>query len=110
MADNPQETVRELRELVVAYAKQETLDPVKGLGRYAGWGIAGSILMGFGIVFVEIGALRLLQGWGAADHGHRFNGNMSWAPYAIVVAGSIIIAALIWMARGRRKTKKAEAT
>ena len=106
MADNPQETVRELRELVVAYAKQETVDPLKGLLVYFGLGIAGAILIGFGFVFVAIGALRLLEG--DAD-GRHFNGNMSWAPYAIVFSGSVIVATLVFMSarrvrsRGRRK-------
>ena len=102
MADNPQETVRELRELVVAYAKQETVDPLKGLLRYLGLGIAGAILIGFGYVFVAIGVLRLLEG--DAD-GRHFNGNMSWAPYAIVFAGSVIIATLVWLAAGRRRSR-----
>jgi cytochrome b subunit of formate dehydrogenase len=103
LADNPQETVRELRELVVAYAKQETVEPLKGLGRYAGWGIAGALLMCVGIAFLAIGGLRALQ----TQTGSTFHGNWSWAPYAIVVVGSIIIAGLVWMARGKRKTKKA---
>lgn len=104
MADNPQETVRELRELVVAYTKQETIDPLKALGRYAGFGVGGSVLLGVGIMFLEIGMLRLLQGWGP-PHAQNFTGNWSWVPYAIVVVGSFIVAGLLWMARGRRKRK-----
>jgi hypothetical protein len=104
LADNPQETVRELRELVVAYTKQETVEPLKDLGRYAAYGIAGSVLMGTGIMFVEIGMLRLLQGWGPPD-AQNFTGNWSWAPYAIVVVGSFVVAGLLWMARGKRRRK-----
>jgi hypothetical protein len=104
LADNPQQTIRELRELVVAYAKQETVEPLKGIGRYAGFGIAGGLLLGIGYIFIAIGALRLLKGWGPPDARH-FEGNMSWAPYAIVVVGSFLIAGLVWMARGKRTTK-----
>ena len=44
VADNPQQTVRELKDLVIAYAKQEATDPLKGLGRYVGFGLGGALL------------------------------------------------------------------
>jgi hypothetical protein len=100
VADNPQQTIRELRELVVAYAKQETLDPLKGLGRYVAFGIAGAALIGIGVMFLAIGALRALQGDRLGPH---FTGNWSWAPYAIVVAGAFAIAALTWVVGTKRK-------
>jgi hypothetical protein len=102
VADNPQETIRELKELVVAYAKQETVDPLKGLGRYVAFGIAGALLIGTGVVFLAIGALRALQG----DHGHRhFTGNWSWAPYAIVVVGALVVAGGSWSIGTKRKKR-----
>ena len=104
MADNPQETLRELRDLVVAYIKQETVEPIKGLGRYIAFGIIGALLIGTGIVFVEIGVLRLLQGTAADPH---FTGNWSWAPYAIVVVGSLAAAAIAWYIGGKRKRARA---
>jgi hypothetical protein len=104
VADNPQETLRELRELVIAYVKQETVDPIKGLGRYVAFGIIGALLIGMGIVFVEIGVLRVLQGTSADPH---FTGNWSWAPYAIVVAGSLVTAASAWYIGGKRKRARA---
>ena len=101
MADNPQQTIRELKELLIAYAKQETIDPLKGLGRYVAFGLAGALLLGTGITFLAVGALRALQG----DHdGPHFTGNWSWAPYAIVVVGALAIAALSWFV-GTRKRK-----
>jgi hypothetical protein len=102
VADNPQETIRELNALVIAYAKQETLDPLKGLGRYVAYGVAGALLIGTGVMFLALGALRALQG---DRDGPQFNGNMSWAPYGIVVVGAFAIAALSWFV-GTRKRKK----
>jgi len=101
VSENPQQTIRELRELVVEYAKQETVEPLTGLARYVGYGIAGALLLGMGVVFLAIGALRALQ---EQTYPH-LTGNWSWVPYAIVVFGSVVIAFLAWMARGKRKTR-----
>ena len=98
MADNPQETLRELQELVVTYAKQETVAPLKALGRYVGFGLAAALLFGTGIIFVEIGLLRLLKD----QTGSAFTGNLSWAPYTIVVLVSLATAAFAWNVRSRR--------
>lgn len=89
----------ELRDLVVAYAKQETLEPLKGLGRYVAFGVAGSLLMGVGVVFLTVAGLRAVQE-NATD---VFDGNWSWAPYTIVVAALLVGAALTWAARGSRR-------
>jgi hypothetical protein len=94
-----QEQVRELKDLVIAYFKQETVDPLKGMARYFGFGILGAVLMGTGIGFVAIGGLRALQ----TETGTTFTGNWSWAPYAITVFGLLIIAALaLFLARSPR--------
>jgi len=100
VADNPQQTIRELRDLIIAYAKQETIDPLKGLWRYVAFGLLGAVLIGSGIMFVAIGALRALQGEGSGPH---FTGNWTWAPYAIVVAGMAALAALSWFVGTKRK-------
>jgi hypothetical protein len=101
VADNPQQTIRELKELVIAYAKQETVDPLKGLGRYVAFGVLGALLLGIGVMFLAIGALRALQG---DSQGPHFTGNWSWAPYAIVVVGALAIAAFAWFVGTKRKT------
>ena len=98
MADNPQQTVRELQELVVAYAKQETVDPLKGMARYAGFGLAGALLMGFGIAFLSIGALRGLQ----SLDGWAVHGNWSWVPYVAVVIALVLVASAIWFLKAKR--------
>ncbi len=98
---NPLDEITEMRELVVGYARQETLEPLKRLGTYLGWGLGGSILMFLGTVFVAIGTLRLTQ---SID---QFTGS-SWAslaPYAFTVVVLIVLAALIYQALSRAKKR-----
>ncbi len=90
------DVVRELWELVVAYFQQETIVPLKRLGKYVAFGALGSFLLGLGVVFLTLGGLRALQ----TETGSMFRGNWSWAPYAIVVAALGIGAAITWKARG----------
>ena len=58
---SPIHEVQELQKLVVDYAKQETLDPLKSLGRYLGLGVGGAVLIFLGVSFGGIGVLRLIQ-------------------------------------------------
>jgi hypothetical protein len=83
-----QEQIRELRELLIAYFKQETIEPLKGLARYVGFGLIGAMLIGTGVCFLAIGGLRALQ----TETGTTFRGNWSWAPYGITIAGLLFIA------------------
>ena len=90
----------ELRDLVVTYVKQQTIVPLKQLGRYVGFGLLGSLLLGFGVVFLGLSGLRALQ----TETGSTFTGDWSWVPYVIMVVVLIIGAALVWLLRGKPKT------
>ncbi len=81
---------KELIDLTVTYAKQETIDPLKSLGPRVGWGIAGSGLASVGLVFLLVGVLRLLQVEVA------LRGLWSFVPYlvAVAVAGVVALFAL----------------
>jgi hypothetical protein len=94
--------VTELRDLVVNYVKQQTLIPLQQLGRYAGFGLAGSLLLGFGVVFLAMSGLRALQ----EETGDTFTGNWSWVPYVIVIFALLLGGSLVWLARGARRLKK----
>ena len=87
---------RELVDLTVTYAKQETIDPLRTIGRRVGLGVLGSALASVGLIFLLVGVLRLVQvePFGR-DHG-GFGGAMSWVPYvaAILVAGAVAFFAL----------------
>jgi hypothetical protein len=94
--------ITELRDLVVSYVKQQTLVPLQQLGRYIGFGLAGSLLLGFGVVFLAMSGLRALQ----EETGDTFTGDWSWVPYVIVIFALLLGGALVWLARGARRLKK----
>ncbi len=93
--------VLELRDLVVAYFRQETIVPLKSLGRYILFGLAGALLLGTGFVLLGVGALRLLQ----TETGSTFRGDWSWAPYGIVFVALCFGGAVTWKARGARRAR-----
>lgn len=78
----------ELWDLVRAYAKQETIEPVKGIGRFVAFGVAGSVAIATGLCLLALGLLRLLQ----RETDDVFDGNWTFAPYLItvVVAGVLL--------------------
>ena len=94
--------VTELRDLVVRYFREQTLLPLQKLGRYIGFGVLGSLLLGFGVVFLGLSGLRALQ----EETGDTFAGDWSWVPYLIMFVALLIGAALVWLARTARRAEK----
>ncbi|MFN8038115.1 MAG: hypothetical protein U0Q07_02795 [Acidimicrobiales bacterium] len=97
--------LQELWELLKAYARQETVDPLKGLGRFLGFGVAGALLVGLGGLFLALSLLRLLQRFSV------FTGTWSWAPYFIVLLALVLAIALIIgvISQGRARSDKRKA-
>jgi len=95
--------VSELWALVLRYAKQETLDPLKTLGRYLAAGVAGSLALGIGLVLLALALLRALQ----RETRPHLEGNWSWAPYLIVVAVALVLLGLLARAIGAEKRRAA---
>ena len=84
---------REFVDLVVAYAKQETLGPIRGLGRFVAYGVSGSILLSVGGLILLLALLRALQ----TETGSTFEGNLSWLPYLITAAAAVAVLGLsVW--------------
>lgn len=91
-------TVTDLWALVKAYARQETVGPLKGIGRSLALGVAGSLVLSLGLVLLALSALRALQ----TETGSTFTGSWSWAPYLLTLVGLAIVIALALGATRKR--------
>jgi hypothetical protein len=89
----------ELWELAVAYAKQETIDPLRGLGRFLKYGVSGVIALGLGMVLLVLAGLRALQ----TETDATFTGSLSWLPYVIVTGIVGLLSVLVVRAIVKRK-------
>jgi hypothetical protein len=98
-AKNPTGDARELVDLVIAYAKQETLEPLKGLGKRAALGLGGALLLGIGGVFCSLAALRAMQS--ETDFFERHN--LSYVPYFLTVVILALLSAIGWVGLGPGK-------
>lgn len=98
---NPLEGAQDVQQMLVGYAKQETLEPLKQLGRYLGLGIAGSVLVFLGVFFAGLGTLRLLQTLDA------FAGAswMSTLPYVVAILVLLLALLLIYLSLSRAKKR-----
>ncbi len=92
----------ELKSTVLAYVKQETLGPLKHLGRYLAFGFVGAIALVMGAGLILLGLLRLLQ----SETGTSLTGNLSWIPYFIVAIAGALMAMLAINAARRKASAK----
>ena len=92
------EVATELWGLTKDYARQETVDPLKGVGRYLAYGGIGALLGSIGVILLMLAGLRALQ----TETGSTFTGNLSWLPYLIVL---VVAAALVGYAVTRISRK-----
>lgn len=83
-------SVGDVIDLVKAYALQETVGPLKGAGRWLGFGVAGAVCLALGLVLVSLGALRFIQTQWASV----FDGAWSFVPYLIVLVMVLAVTAL----------------
>ncbi len=94
-----QDVASELWEMAKSYAKQETIDPLRGLQRFLGFGIGGAVFLGIGSMLLLLAGLRALQ----TETGSTFSGNLSWLPYVIVALGGIVLIGLAILRVSKRK-------
>lgn len=97
-----QRDVDEIRGLIVRYVKEETIQPLKEMGRFTAYGVIGSLLIGFGSMLMLIAVLRFLQ-----EQFKVLDGSLSWLPYLIValLAGGVIALTLWRIVSGSAKRR-----
>jgi len=83
-------SVGEVIDFVKAYALQETVGPLKGAGRWLGYGVGGALTLGLGLLLLLVGLLRLLQ----TEWDRSASGSLSWLPYLITLLVAIVLLAL----------------
>jgi hypothetical protein len=69
--------VDEFVSLTVAYFRQETVDPIKALGRFIALGIVGGLLLAIGGGLLALAAIRCIQ----AEAGVHLSGSLTFIPY-----------------------------
>ena len=93
--------VTELKDLLIGYVKQETVDPLRALTRFVVWGTVGAVLLSISGVVLMITIVRVLQ----TETGVHLTGNLSWVPYTGAILFALLVAAL---AVSRIKAKSAK--
>ena len=83
-------------EMVRDYAKQETLGPLRGAGRWLAFGLLAAFFMSVGIIIVLVGVLRLTQDvmlhvwWPEQADG------LSFLPYVVTLGVGCATSVLAW--------------
>jgi len=102
-----QRDLEEIRDIAVRYIKDETIQPVKDMGRFAAFGALGSLFVGFGTVLILLGVLRFLQ-----EQFPVLDGSLSWIPYLVVVLlAAAVIGLTVWRIAsgiGKRRLKEGQ--
>lgn len=89
-AKNADVGIDDVIETVKAYARQELVGPLRGVGQWIAYGVLGALALGIGLLYVLVGLLRLLQ----TEWERSASGSLSWLAYLITLAVAILLLAL----------------
>lgn len=87
MASESRARDAEIVDMVIAYARQETIEPLRGAGRWIVWGVVSMALVSIGMVLVALGLLRLVQDL-TSD---VFDGAWSFVPYVFGTVFAVVV-------------------
>jgi len=88
---------------VKEYARQETLGPLKGAGRWLALGAAAAIMLGVGTSLLVLALLRMVQHEFAPTFAGRW---MSLLPYLIALVASLVVIGLAVSRIGKSSLNK----
>jgi len=95
------QVVSELWALTKDYARQETVDPLKGVARYVAFGLGGVLLGGIGVAMLLLALLRALQLQTGVDE--PLSGSLTWVPYLVVLVVAVLLVAVAVARISRQK-------
>ena len=98
----PVDQVGVLFDSVKQYARQETLEPIKGAVRWVAVGTLAALCLGLALVFAALGILRLSQDLG----GTTLDGSWSFLHYFITLSIVAILVAVTFSRVSRRSLAK----
>lgn len=101
---SPKESATEVFGLVKDYAKQETLDPIKGLLTFAKWGLIGSLLVGIGVIELTVAVLRVTQ----VETDTWLDGRWSFVPYSTTLVLALVVLVFTKRAMSSKKSPTAK--
>ncbi len=86
----------ETYELVRDYAKQETIGPLRGAGRWLAFGLMATFFLSVGIVICLIGVLRLSQDLVLNVWFPQRADGLSFVPYLLTLVVGVAVSAVAW--------------
>jgi hypothetical protein len=98
----PVDQVGDLFDSVKQYARQETLEPIRGAIRWVGVGSVAALSLGLALIFSALGILRLSQDLG----GTVLDGSWSFLHYFITLCVVTILVAVTFSRVSRRTLAK----
>jgi hypothetical protein len=100
---NDEASLGDVIEFVKAYAKQETLGPLKGVGRWLAFGAAAAFVMALGLMIMLLGVLRLVQ----TEWDRAASGSLSWLAYLITFIVTVVLL-IVTLLRVKKSTLNKE--
>ena len=96
--------VTDLVESVKTYARQETVEPLKGAARWVAVGTVAALSLGLAIVFLAMAVLRLSQDLG----GNALDGSWSFVHYFITLIVLVLVVSLAFSRIRQRSLTKGQ--